>query len=388
MKPLSPVDAIGPAFSRMRSILTPPGAVPGQPGPFRFWFFLKVVVVAALTNPSFIFGVAVASLESVAFGMAGLGAGLRGVHGQHTGLASSDFAGVMVVFFAGAALIGIAMWLLLTWLWCRLRFTLFDLVVYGRGRVGLAWSPYGRPAWRFLGLVILVSLAFLLLASVTIGPMLLHLIVLLRGMTPQEVNSDPFLVIGHIFPMYGMIFAIAILAGLVGAVMTDFLLPPMAIEDAPLESAFGRFFHLLGSRFWTVALYLLLRFVLQLGLNWVGAMAVIIIVLVAGGGGVAGGFVLYHSLWHLGGGPAALFILYCVLAGLALIALYLLVMMVLYGLVMIFVQSYAVYFFGSHYPELGDRLEPGPLAPAPWPGPSAPAPPLAPPPVPQLPPIW
>ena len=387
MKPLSPVDAIGPAFSRMRSILIPAGAVPGQPGQFRFWFSLKIVVVAALTNPSFIFGFSIAGLEGVAFLMAGLSGGLRGLHRQHIGLAAPNFAGVMVVLLAGAAIVGIAVWLVLTWLWCRLRFTLFDLVVYRRGRVGLAWSPYGRQAWRFLGLVILVSLAFLLLASVTIGPMVLHLIVALRGMTPREINSDPFLVMGNIFPMYGMIFAIAILAGLAGAVMTDFLLPSMALEDAPLESAFGRFFHLLGSRFWTVALYLLLRFLLQLGLSWAGGLAIMIVLVVAGGGGVAGGFVLYRSLWHLGGGAAALFILYCVIAGLALIALYLLTVMVLYGLIMLFLQSFAAYFFGSHYPELGDRLEPGPLAPAPRPEPSAPAPPMAPP-VPQPPPIW
>ncbi len=387
MKPLSPVDAIGPAFSRMRNILTPPGAVPGQAGPFRFWFFLKIVVVAALTNPSFIFGISVGALEGAVFFAAGLGGGLRGLHGQSAEPSSSAFAGVMVLFFAGAALAGVAVWLLLCWLWCRLRFTLFDLVVYGRGRVGPAWSPYGRPAWRFLGLVILVSLAFLLLASVTIGPMFLHLFVMLRGMTPQEINSDPFLVMGHIFPMYGMIFLIAILGGLVGAVMTDFLLPPMAIEDAPLESAFARFFRLLGSRLGTVAVYLLLRFALQLGLSWIGGIVIVIVLAVAGGGGFAGGFVLYRSLWHLGGGAAALFILYCVVAGLALIALYLLTMMVLYGLVMVFLQAYAAYFFGSHYPELGDRLEPEPLAPAPHAGPPAPAPPIAPP-IPQLPPIW
>ncbi len=387
MKPLSPVDAIGPAFSRMRTILLPPGALPGQPAQFRFWFFLRIVVVAGLTNPSLIYGFCIMAMEGVFFGLAGLGAGLRGLHGQHTGFAPSGFAGLMVGFFAVAALIALAVWLLLTWLWSRLRFTLFDLVVYEHGRVGLAWSRYSRPAWRFLGLVILVSLAFLLLASVTIGPMFLHLIVLMRGMTPQQINSDPFLMMSHIFPIYGMIFAMAILAGLVGAVMTDFLLPPMAIEDAPLESAFARFFRLLGSRFWTVALYLLLRFVLQLGLGWVGGMVVIIVLFIAGGGGVAGGFVLYRSLWHLGGGAAAIFILYCVVAGLALIAFYLLTMMVLYGLVMVFIQSYAAYFFGSHYPELGNRLEPGAPTPVPFAGPPAPAAPIAPP-IPELPPIW
>jgi len=69
---------------------------------------------------------------------------------------------------------------------------LFDLVVYQQGRVGLAWSKYGRQTWRFLGLLVLVILVFLLVAAVTVGPAFLHLIIRMRGMDPQVFAANPF----------------------------------------------------------------------------------------------------------------------------------------------------------------------------------------------------
>ncbi|MGA8163296.1 MAG: hypothetical protein WCB76_20985, partial [Acidobacteriaceae bacterium] len=73
MKPLSPVDAISPAFSRARTILTPPSPSPGQPSPFRFWFFLKIAVIAALTQPN-VYGM----LFGVFFEFLAVGSGIVG----------------------------------------------------------------------------------------------------------------------------------------------------------------------------------------------------------------------------------------------------------------------------------------------------------------------
>jgi len=44
MTPLSPLDALGPAFRRTREVLAEP---------FRLGFFLKIALIAALTQPSF-----------------------------------------------------------------------------------------------------------------------------------------------------------------------------------------------------------------------------------------------------------------------------------------------------------------------------------------------
>ncbi|MGA8109624.1 MAG: hypothetical protein WB974_09325 [Acidobacteriaceae bacterium] len=375
MKPLSPVDAISPAFSRTRTLLLPPEAAPGMPGSFRFGFFLKMAAIAALTQPSF-YGIA---FSFFADGIV-LGLGMAGISLHRTTSTYLLAGGASTVAIAVLAILGAiaaAFWILMGWLWCRLRFTLFDLVVYRHGRVGQAWAPYRSQAWRFFGLMFLVALALLLLLAVTAGPLFLHLFLALRHLTPQEIDSDPTLVMSHIFPMYGVIFLFAIVASVAEAVTEDFILPPLAIEDAPLGSAFSRFFAFLRERPGHCALYLLLRFVLEVGLTWVGLMAVFIVLgvaLVVGGGA---GFLLYHFLWHAGPGGATVFILYCVIAGLLVLALYLLLLCALYGAIALVKQSFAVCFYGSWYQPLGDRLEPPPV-PATWPSTPAPIPPTPP----------
>jgi hypothetical protein len=375
MNPLSPVDAISPAFSRTRTLLVPPDPAPGVPAPFRFWFFLKIAVIAALTQPNvygFLFGMFFEFL-AVIVGVAGsLG---------HRAFNPSSVHPVLVIAIAMAAFVLLAISVLCAWLWCRLRFTLFDLVVYRHGQVARSWAPYGAQAWRFFGLMVLVALALLLLLAVTAGPLILHFLLAVRHLTPQQINNDPALVLSHIFPMYGAIFLFIIIATIADAIAQDFILPPLAVEDAPLGSAFSRFFQFLRAHFGRFALYLLLRFVLELGLTWVGLMGLFIVFGIAllGGGGI--GFLLYHLLWHAGPGGVTLFVLYCLAAGLLLVALYLLLTFALYGAVALVKQCFAVYFYGSYYPALGDRLEPPPPAapagfvpPNPLPQPLAPLP--------------
>jgi hypothetical protein len=376
MRPLSsPVDAISPAFGRTRTILTPPGLVPGERTPFRFWFFVKIALVAALTQGNvygFFVGIA-AEAVAVCVGLAG--------YGFHRADSSIPVAGGSPVALMAAIVIGaglaLILGLFLMWLWCRLRFTVFDLVVYRRGLVGQAWVPYRSPAWRFLGLSILLGLALLLIFAVTGGPLFLHFIVTLRHLGPDQLSNNPALVMSHIFPMYGIILLLALLGGLVSAIAQDFILPPLAVENASLESSFARFFQLVRDRFWHFVLYLLFRLGLELGLAWAGTLVILIVLLVLGGGGALLGFIFYHAFWHAGAGGVAVFVLYCILAALLLIAVYLLLLIALYGIIAVVKQSYAAYFYGSHYPPLGDLLDPSapiPAAGAPFPPP--PFPPL------------
>jgi hypothetical protein len=369
MPSLSPVDAVSPAFSRTRSILYPPGPAPGLNAPFRLGFFLKIALVAALTQGNIygaIFGIAF-EITAVAFGIA---AGIVGTKIHLTrsslivghGLPAPILAAVFLfAFFA------ILLALLCTWIWCRFRFTLFDLVLNRHGQVARAWSPYASQSWRFLGLTILIALSLLLLFALSAGSLILHLIAAVRHLTPQQMNADPSLFITHIFPLYGILFLFVIVAGVINAVLQDFILPPMALEDAPLDVSFSHFFALLRTRFWHVALYLLLRYALEIGLGMIGGIVLFLVLLILGGGGAGIGFVLYRAFWHAGPGGAALFVAFCILAGLVVVAAYLLMIVALYGFIAVVKQSYAVHFYGAYYPPLGDRLGP-PAAPPAMPG--------------------
>lgn len=372
MPSLSPVDAVSPAFSRTRSVLYPPGAAPGLNAPFRFWFFLKIAFIGAFTQGNLygaVFGVIV---EIVAVTIGITAATFRHTHGLSA--MAGGFPAPLLAAIGLFVFVAVLVALFCTWIWCRLRFTLFDLVLNRHGQVGRAWSPYGSPAWRFLGLTLLIALSLLLLFALSAGPLILHLIGAVHHLTPQQMNADPSLFITHIFPLYGIVFLFIIVAGVLNAVMQDFILPPLALEDAPLDVAFSRFFQLLRSRFWYVALYLLLRYALEIGLGMIGGIVIFLVLLILGGGGAGIGFILYRAFWHAGSGGAAIFVLFCIVAGLIVVAAYALTVIALYGFIAVVKQSYAVQFYGLYYPPLGDRLapSPAPAAPIPYPPPSIP----------------
>jgi hypothetical protein len=355
MKSLSPVDAIGPAFARARSVLLPPGMEPGRNARFRFWFLMKVALVGAFTQPG-AYGASIALFaDGVIFALfvfGGLGNRLPGFESLHGGSPGM----LAVVLLLGA--VGLAVWVLLGWLWARLRFTFFEMVVVRHGRVGLAWSRYPVQAWRFLGLIVLLSFGFLLLLAATAGPFAFHLYRVLHRLTPQQINADPFLVIAPVVPLYGIIFAGAILIALVDAMQQDFMIPPMALEDAPVEFAFGRFLHLLRTQPGYVALYFLLRFALQVGLSMAGGIVVAIVFGIFALCGIGVGFVFYSAVIHRGNLGFAVFVVFCIVAGLAGLAVYLLAIVLVNGSIAVFRQCYAVQFYGPFYAPLGVHIDP------------------------------
>jgi hypothetical protein len=370
MKPLSPVDAISPSFSRLRSLLLPPGLTPGSSAPFRFWFFVKITIVAALTLTSLYSTSVIAFAEALLMALAFAGFSAF----RHAPLASphnlSEFL-LFVGIVVGA--IALAVWVFFGWLWCRLRFTLFDLALFRHGRVGLAWSRYGAPAWRYLGLTILATFAFVLLLALTAGPFVLHFILTISHLSPQQIDADPGFLIAHILPLYGLLFVSVCAVAIVDAVMQDFLLPPMAIENASVEDSVRRFLHLLRNRPGYVALYLILRFVLQMAFAMAVGIAIMFVLGVLALIGIGLGFGLHHAIAHSGPAGYAIFIVYCVVAGCLFFALYTVSVLCLNGVVAVFRQCYALYCYGSHYPQLGDYLDPQPPIPRPFeptPGPS------------------
>jgi hypothetical protein len=158
------------------------------------------------------------------------------------------------------------------------------------------------------------------------------------------------------------IFAVAALWAVVDALMQDFLLPPMAVEDAPMEFAFGRFFQLLKTDFGSVVVYVLLRFAVGIGLAWIMMLIVFMALLVAGLVVFGVGTLLYHLLWTSLVGQVICVAL-AMMGGLVAIAVYMVAILSVYGISAVFKQSYAVYFFGGRYPALGERVEPPPPPP-------------------------
>lgn len=353
MKRLSPAEALGPAFQRAREVIA---------APFRLGFFLKIALVAALTQPGFYSVIVSYPLQGMQMAA---GAAVRHRAPMNFGagggspIPSAFPAGGIAVFvvFAFMLFIGLLIWVLVTYLFCRLRFTLFDLVVYRRGKVGEAWAKYGRQTWSYFGVVLLASLVFLVLLAVTAGPFFVQILKAAARVGVQGPGANPFAMLSSMLPFLGVCLLLGLVWMLVDAVLQDFVVPPIALEDAAIEAAFGRFGAVLREDFGSLVVYLLLRFVVGLGISWT-LMTVVFLVLAFGGlGGVAVGFGLYRAMWHGGIGMQIVFVAIVAAMALLLIAVYLLAMIAVYGTVAVFKQSYAAYFFGSRYPGLGNLLE-------------------------------
>jgi len=352
MKKLSPADALGPAFRRVREVMA---------APFRLGFFLKIALVAALTQPGFYSVIISYPMQGVQFAA---GAAMHrpghmnfGPNGATT--AAVGFGGFAAfIVFAIVLFIGLVVWVLATYLFCRLRFTLFDLVVYRGRKVREAWSKYGRQTWRYFGVVLLASLFFLILLAATAGPFFVHMLKTAARLGAQGPKANPFAMLGQMLPFFGICILLGLVWMVVDAVLQDFVLPPMALENASIEGAFGRFFKLLREDFGSMIVYLLLRFVVAIGISWALMMVVFFILAAGGMAGAAVGFGLYHAMWQGGIGPRIVFVAIVAAMALVLLAVYLLAMIAVYGTTATFKESYAVYFFGSRYPELGNLLEP------------------------------
>lgn len=332
--------------------------------PFRLGFFLKIALVAALTQPGFysvILSYPMQGMQAAAGAAVRHRASMNFAGAGTSGLAFAlpgAVAGFVVLAILG--LIGLVVWVLSTYLFCRLRFTLFDLVVYRRGRVREAWSKYGRKTWRYFGVVLLASLVFLILLAATAGPFFIRMLKTAARLGAQGPNPNPWPVLAPMLPFLGICLLIGLLWMVVDAVLQDFVLPPIAIEDAPIEAAFSRFVALVREDFGSFVVYLLLRFVVALGISWALMIGVFMILAVGGVGGFAVGFGLYRAMWGGGIGLRVAFVVIVAAMALVLLAVYLLAMIAVYGTTAVFKQSYAAYFYGARYRELGDLMDPPP----------------------------
>jgi hypothetical protein len=335
--------------------------------PFRLGTFLKISFIAMLAEVgciSFAVQVPLQVLMSVGQLM-GQGKLPHGV--------SAEF---MVVFLIAASVFAVV-WFVLSYVFTRLRFVVFDFVVGRRTQVAESWRPYGPANWRYFGLNLLVMLVLMIVLLSVAAPFLI-------GFIHAIQTNNPAAIMPHMIAMMLGAFAVGLLVQLVDSVMRDFILPQMAIEDAAIEQAGAGCLGLLREYPGEVVLYLLLKFAITLGFGMALALVVLVCTAIVGLVLVGIGFALFHLLWAAGTGAKAVVVAYGVLGVLVLVALYLGGLIAASGISGVFRTAYAAYFFGSRYQPLGDRLDgavPAAINTVPFEAPM-------PPPLPSPPPVW
>ena len=333
MQPLSVTEAISPAFTRMRRVLFEN---------FRLGTFLKIALVSAFTDFSF-------SLYGNWGGNASHGAGW-----PPPGMPTIRMHQIAVLVALGL-LILIPFSVFFTWLVSHLKFVVFDVVLTLDRTISNGWRRTSRAANRFFGLMLVLLLATLALLLVLFLPFLTAIIHIARyGMEPSLLpRLAGFALIAVVF---SLVFS------LVRAMLHTVVIPHMALADESISEALESALDFIRSYPGPFIGFVLLRFFISIGmfiaLLIVAVMAFVIALLPLG----VAAFAAYHFLWHSGPGAMALCVCVFVVLGIVAVALYFCLIFSTLGVVNVFREAYALFFYGRYYPALGNMLEP-PAAP-------------------------
>jgi len=271
----------------------------------------------------------------------------------------------LIVLFIAAFLV------LFTWVFhlcSRLQFAYFDMLANLGEFVTPAWRKYREPALRWTFFKIATGSIFTAITAVPVIAWLRNVIPMLSHMksTHASASAPEFAHTMAIFYIgYGLVVLLFGMGMLIFGLLGDFVLPSLALENTALSEAFRRMGLLIQQEPGEFALYVLLKTVLGL-VGYFAAIiaweiAFLIVSLLVGGVVLAVGFAL-----HMAGVPAILLTILGVLLAIAWYGFAMYTMIFPVGIVITWMDAYALYFLGGRYPVLGDLLDgstPPPSAP-------------------------
>jgi hypothetical protein len=333
MQILSALDAISPAFARTKLVLFTP---------FRKGRTWKLAVTAYLS----VMGTLFLPFMLIALFFIPL---VRKMAGSSA-----------VTILIGVSITLTLIYLLVFWLCSHLRFAFFDIVLNRGQFVAPAWRKYGSQAFQWTAFK--VALCTLVTAAVA-APMsaaIHHFVDSVAALQFAPGQKPPPEMMNAIFAGYAAFFLIYLGMGVffwLSSLLSDFIVPSLALEDTTLVVAFQRLGQLIRREPGQFTLYA----VLKLGLALSGYVAQMIVfyaaflIAVVGVGLVA---LIIGLILHAIGVSMTVLTVLGVIVGMAVyLMLCFYAMPIAIGTVMTFLEAYALYFLGGRYPLLGERLD-------------------------------
>ncbi|MDW5267784.1 MULTISPECIES: hypothetical protein [Acidobacteriaceae] len=339
MRQLSASEAINPAIQRTRTILFRPFRK-GRSWKLAAVAYLSAMGLAFIPYPLIFFAVPRPASEQ----------------GVHFGLATAAFglftAAVLFLFF---------------YLGSRLQFVLFAIAAEKSTKVAPLWKRYSSRTWPWLGLKFILSIV---VTAIFATPIFYAFRSLITHMTIQPGQPPSPEMFASLFLFYVCLFAPIAILMLSSSLLSDFALPSIALEEASISEALGRFFQLIKAEPGQVLLYTIFKVlfaiagmaIVQVIIMLAELVALIPFALLA-----LLGWFMFRSLGPVG---HLLLIGGGIMLGVAVIVVLFYIVIGVLGCAHMFYQNYALYFLGGRYPLLGDLLEP--------PAPDFPPPPLFP----------
>jgi hypothetical protein len=260
-----------------------------------------------------------------------------------------------VVALVVGVVLATALYFYLFHLCSRLQFAYFEMVVNRGEMVAPAWRNYGPQSRRWTGVKILFGIVVTLACAAPMMAYIHRILPLLQSNTPGQPPSPQMF--AAIFAGYGIIFLLFGSFYLVSSLLTDFIVPSLALENTSLAEAFRRMFALIRQEPGQFTLYTLLKTVLAIAavmgatIIWeiVFLLCSVILALIA----FLCGFIL-----HMIGIPSVvLTVIGVFIAVVWYLFAILYAMFIVLGPVYTFLDAYALYFLGGRYPQLGDLLD-------------------------------
>ena len=305
-------------------------------------------------------------------------------HFLGTGWAGTGFGGVDPMVYAGLIAVllvsALVLGIVLMYVSSVMRFILFDSVLAKECHIRRGWTARQEPGLRYFLFKVLYFFATLGAVIVLIGIPAGFAFTL--GWFNQPKEHVVGLVLSGIVLFF--IFATVFIAMAVIYVLTkDFVVPQMALENINAFEGWRRLWAMIQAEKGGYAGYVGMKIVLAIGaaivLGIVGFIFALIILIPVAGAVIAA----VVAAKAAGVGWTAYTITLAIVAGCALLVVFLFVTALISVPVIVFFPAYSIYFFAARYPALSAVLYPAP--PAPQIPPVGFPPPLEPPPLPPSP---
>ena len=239
----------------------------------------------------------------------------------------------------------------------RLRFGFIHCLIHQTREIRSATSLYSLEADRLFTACMVAWLAFLVAVVLLFVTVVVAAYTVLETRTPDgKLDPGHFLIL--FFPCFGITLGLILALSAAQVVLNDLILPHMAIEGASVSKAWAAArTHIAASRETFLSF-----FILRMGMPLVAAAALGFVAWVLGLvvfsilGMSAAGFTAMLD----GTGDARVYVLVGVRTLFLLVGLGagFVIAVSFGGPIGVFMRSYALYFYGSHYKALGNLLEP------------------------------
>lgn len=354
MPRLSSIDAIGPAFERLATMLF-------RPFRFKTWLELGFIGWLAGEVSTGRMNFQVPSLPT------GEGSDLGGEFDRILRTVFSEHLWIIVL----VAALAVALLLVFAYLFCQFRFVLFDAVITGSPGIARAWNRYSRPAHRFLGFWLIFLLISWTVLSLIVG------LPLWRAYKAGIFQSpDPSAVFRVVAPVLLGALVFALVSAIVSSLANDFLLPQLALEDLRIETAWTNLTGMISAEPGAFAAYLGMKLLLSIAAGIVTALALVFAFLIVLIPGALGTLLVVAIVKAIGTAGLIFGVIMAGVGILALIAVALVLFLMAVAPTAVFFTAYSLQFFGGRYPKLGELLwpQPPPAPPSPYPGGTPPPP--------------